>query len=105
MSCDEWTAEQGWSVQTQKRISKYDILASKARDEANNRGADAWSPSRAREALRERVSRVVRTLGPGRLAGGWLALHDMAERTDAYRDQVAFNSFWFSNVDTQPPAL
>lgn len=30
-----------------------DMIARQARDDANNRGADAWSPSRARERIRK----------------------------------------------------
>lgn len=41
-----------------------DMAHQKARDDANNAGADAWSPSRAREALRAYVAANYDNLGP-----------------------------------------
>lgn len=74
-----------------------DLAAKRARDERNNRGADAWSPSRAREALRAHFApRLIEsTCYPGwlpalaqeRLLAAEGHIHD-PELFDAYCDRV-----------------
>ena len=91
-----------------KGATAEDIASRAAMDERNNRGAEGWSPSRAREVLRERISLAVRNLdtyGLETVRDKWLDLHRSADRNRAFDDPSQFLSFWLNCVDMSPPAL
>lgn len=79
----------------QRERDPRDVAHQQARDDANNAGADAWSPSRAREALRK--FRGLRTHDVAHASRIWLnesqAILKAAERLNAYADEESFELF------------
>src|SRR5690349_21504139 len=92
---DRWDASmlEARRLSVPPRGRSEDSAAKAARDAANQKGANAWSPSRAREALRERVSRAVRSLeaeGCYTSAREWLKVLRIADQRDAFADRSTF---------------
>lgn len=90
------------------RRTAEDIEARKAINARNDAGARAWSPSRAREALRERVSRATRNLGAKGLTGperDWQKINTMRVVLDGsvFDSERAFRTFWLLCIDNSPP--
>lgn len=102
-----WAASMKGSVRA-RTVRSDDGAAKAARDAANQRGADAWSPSRAREALRVRISaciriyesmpQVKRAMARGdKILTPAQFLEREADRAGAFDNMLSFGSFLASH--------
>lgn len=104
---DRWEASMFRGTSHPIRLARpvRDIEMARARDAANDAGANAWSPSRAREALRERLVSLDRYTSGSvpSISDRAFRVERVAEDQNIFEDERDFKRFWFSEFGRHFP--